>query len=126
MKQIIIRGGKPLKGKVKISGAKNAALPILAAAILTDKKSIVRNVPHLKDIDTFSRLLATLGANVREKDKNRVSVDSSKINNFEAPYELVKTMRAGILVLGPMLARFGKAKVSTPGGCSIGVRPIDI
>tara|TARA_B100000959_G_C14969479_1_gene619094 strand:+ start:708 stop:1958 length:1251 start_codon:yes stop_codon:yes gene_type:complete len=126
MQQIIIRGGKPLKGKVRISGSKNAALPILAATILTDKKNIIRNVPGLRDIDTFCRLLASLGTKIKKETKKRLSTDSSNINNHEAPYDLVKTMRASFLVMGPLLARFGKAKVSLPGGCAIGARPINL
>lgn len=126
MQKIIIKGGKPLKGKVEISGAKNAALPIMAATILTEEKNTIRNIPQLKDIDTFDQLLTTLGAKVVKESKNRMSVDSSKINCYEAPYELVKTMRASFLIIGPLLARFGMAKVSLPGGCAIGARPINL
>jgi len=126
MQKIIIKGGKKLKGKVKISGSKNAVLPILAATILTENECILNNVPQLKDVDTFVQLLATLGAKVSKKRKNQLSVDPSKINNPEAPYDLVKTMRASFLVLGPLLARLGKAKVSLPGGCAIGARPINL
>ena len=126
MQQITIRGGKTLKGEVKISGAKNAALPILAATILTNDKSVVRNVPQLRDVDTFSRLLASLGAVIKKEGKNRLTIDSSKIFSHEAPYELVKTMRASVLVMGPLLARFGETKVSLPGGCAIGARPINL
>ena len=126
MQQIVIRGGKSLKGKVRISGSKNAALPILAATILTDKKNIIRNVPKLRDIDTFCRLLTSLGTKIKKETKKRVSADCSNINNLEAPYDLVKTMRASFLVMGPLLARFGEAKVSLPGGCAIGARPINL
>ena len=126
MQKIIIKGGKKLKGKVKISGSKNAVLPILAATILTENECILHNVPQLKDVDTFVKLLVTLGAKVSKKRKNHLSVDPSKINNPEAPYDLVKTMRASFLVLGPLLARLGIAKVSLPGGCAIGARPINL
>ena len=126
MQQIVIQGGKSLKGKVRISGSKNAALPILAATILTDKKNIIRNVPKLRDIDTFCRLLTSLGTKIKKETKKRVSADCSNINNLEAPYDLVKTMRASFLVMGPLLARFGEAKVSLPGGCAIGARPINL
>ena len=126
MQQIVIQGGKSLKGKVRISGSKNAALPILAATILTDKKNIIRNVPKLRDIDTFCRLLTSLGTKIKKETNKRVSADCSSISNLEAPYDLVKTMRASFLVMGPLLARFGEAKVSLPGGCAIGARPINL
>ena len=126
MQQIVIRGGKSLKGKVRISGSKNAALPILAATILTDKKNIIRNVPKLRDIDTFCRLLTSLGTKIKKETNKKVSADCSNISNLEAPYDLVKTMRASFLVMGPLLARFGEAKVSLPGGCAIGARPINL
>ena len=126
MQQIVIQGGKSLKGKVRISGSKNAALPILAATILTDKKNIIRNVPMLRDIDTFCRLLTSLGTKIKKETNKKVSADCSNISNLEAPYDLVKTMRASFLVMGPLLARFGEAKVSLPGGCAIGARPINL
>lgn len=126
MQRIVIEGGRPLKGKIKISGAKNAALPILAATILTEEKCIIHNVPKLKDVDTFVQLLVTLGSKIKKESQNRLSVDSSKIYNHKAPYELVKTMRASFLVMGPLLARLGEAKVSLPGGCAIGARPINL
>ena len=126
MQQIEIRGGKSLKGEVRISGSKNAALPILAATILTDKKNIIRNVPKLRDIDTFCRLLTSLGTKIKKETNKRLSADCSNISNLEAPYDLVKTMRASFLVMGPLLARFGEAKVSLPGGCAIGARPINL
>ena len=126
MQQIVIQGGKSLKGKVRISGSKNAALPILAATILTDKKNIIRNVPKLRDIDTFCRLLTSLGTKIKKETNKRLSADCSNISNLEAPYDLVKTMRASFLVMGPLLARFGEAKVSLPGGCAIGARPINL
>lgn len=126
MQQIIIKGGKKLSGKVKISGSKNAVLPILAATILTDQQCLLHNVPQLRDVDTFNQLLTRLGSQVSKKGKNLLLVDPSKINNSEAPYDLVKTMRASFLVMGPLLARLGEAKVSLPGGCAIGARPINL
>lgn len=126
MDRLVIRGGKPLKGDVYISGAKNAALPILAATLLASDHVTIANVPHLRDITTMMELLGQLGAHLTIDEKMNVQVDTSQINEFVAPYELVKTMRASILVLGPMLARFGKADVSLPGGCAIGSRPVDL
>ena len=127
MDKLEVFGAKKLKGKVNISGSKNAALPILAATILTNKKIILNNLPEVKDIETMLKLLESIGTNIRYlKKKNSISIQNKKKLKTFASYNLVKTMRAGILVLGPMLARYGKAKVSTPGGCSIGVRPIDI
>ena len=127
MDKLEVFGAKKLKGQVKISGSKNAALPILASTILSNKKIYLTNLPKVKDIETMIKLLESLGSKVKYlKNKNSISIHNDrKIKTFVA-YNLVKTMRAGILVLGPMLARFGKAKVSTPGGCSIGIRPIDI
>jgi UDP-N-acetylglucosamine 1-carboxyvinyltransferase len=125
--KIVIQGGRRLKGEVRISGAKNAALPILASSILSGGTSTFRNVPQLNDIRTTAKLLKHLGATVEEADKSghtlRVSTDG--IRCFDAPYELVKTMRASVLVLGPLVARHGQAVVSLPGGCAIGARPID-
>jgi len=126
MDSIIIQGGRPLNGSVEASGAKNAALPLLAAAILTDKPVVYQRMPHLRDITTMITLLANQGADVSMDDQGQVRVDTSTSNNPEAPYELVKTMRASALVLGPLLARFGKARVSLPGGCAIGARPMDM
>lgn len=125
MDKLLISGGGPLTGEITISGAKNAALPILAATLLCDDPVTLTNVPHLRDITTMINLLGTLGAKISLKDSMQVEVDPSGLNNFTAPYELVKTMRASILVLGPLLARFGVANVSFPGGCAIGSRPID-
>lgn len=126
MDAIRIRGGKALKGDVKISGAKNAALPILCATLLADGPSLLRNVPALRDIETTSALLRFLGCDVVvDKATSEVRVASTKLTRIEAPYELVKQMRASVLVLGPLLARHGKAKVSLPGGCAIGARPVD-
>ena len=121
-----IRGGTPLQGRIPISGAKNAALPILAATLLTDKASRLSNVPHLNDITTMVELLGALGADVAIDESMAVQVSAAQLNNQRAPYELVKTMRASILVMGPLLARFGKAQVSFPGGCAIGSRPVDL
>ncbi|WP_281560276.1 UDP-N-acetylglucosamine 1-carboxyvinyltransferase [Thalassomonas sp. RHCl1] len=121
-----IIGGQPLKGEVAISGAKNAALPILMAALLSETPITITNVPRLNDIDTTVKLLSQLGAKVEWLDINEVVIDASEIDHCRASYELVKTMRASILVLGPLLARFGHAEVSLPGGCAIGARPIDL
>lgn len=123
MDKIVINGGQRLKGEVRASGAKNAALPILASSLLARGRSIYRNVPDLGDVRTMKKLLAQLGATV--EGKAVTSVDATKITNFEAPYELVKTMRASAVVLGPLVGRYGEARVSLPGGCAIGARPID-
>jgi UDP-N-acetylglucosamine 1-carboxyvinyltransferase len=125
MQKLEVFGAKKLKGQIKISGSKNASLPILAATLLSDKKVFLNNLPKVKDIETMISLLKSLGSKIRF-NKNRVIVDNSKQNKKIASYNLVKTMRAGILVLGPLLAKFGIAKVSLPGGCAIGARPIDI
>lgn len=124
MEKLIIEGGLPLYGEVKISGAKNAALPLMAATLLTPGKHILRNMPDLRDTRTFVRLLENLGVK-SERTGDMLLLDTTDINSTEAPYELVKTMRASVLVLGPLLARFGRAKVSLPGGCAIGARPIN-
>ncbi len=126
MEKIIIEGGARLQGRVKISGAKNAALPLIAAAILTDKEMRINNVPHLKDVDTIIRLLRGMDVKIERYGKGEVIADASRIGHIEAPYDLVRTMRASVLVLGPLLARLGKAKVSLPGGCAIGARPINL
>lgn len=126
MDKLLINGGKALFGEVIISGAKNAALPIMAASLLASDHVTISNVPHLKDITTMMELLGQLGANLIVDERMNVQVDASQVNEFVAPYDLVKTMRASILVLGPMLARFGKADVSLPGGCAIGTRPVDL
>lgn len=131
MDKIVIEGGRPLKGKVKISGAKNSALPLMAATLLTEEKVELGNVPHLRDIATMNRLLAGLGVKssfLWEKFKfnDKITLHAKKIINHEAPYNLVRTMRASILVLGPLLARNGKARVSLPGGCAIGARPVNL
>lgn len=125
MQQFLVTGGQPLQGNVTISGAKNAALPILFASLLSASTSTIRNVPKLKDIETTIKLLQLFGAEVSFVD-NVVTVDAAGVNNQFAPYELVKTMRASILALGPLLSRFGKAEVSLPGGCAIGARPVNL
>ena len=126
MDKLIIQGGTPLEGEVSISGAKNSALPILSATLLTDKPVTISNVPHLHDITTTIELLGRMGSKITVNERMHIEIDNSEINNFFAPYELVKTMRASILVLGPLLARYGKADVSLPGGCAIGSRPVNI
>ncbi len=126
MDKLIINGGAPLNGEVRISGAKNAALPILAATLLADDPVTVCNVPHLHDITTTMELLGRMGVSLTIDEKLNIEVDASTISEFYAPYELVKTMRASILVLGPLLARFGRADVSLPGGCAIGTRPVNL
>jgi UDP-N-acetylglucosamine 1-carboxyvinyltransferase len=125
MQKLEVFGANTLKGQVKISGSKNASLPILAATLLTNKKVYLKNLPKVKDIETMLFLLQSLGSKVR-KIKGKTIIDNSDQKKTFASYNLVKTMRAGILVLGPLLAKFKKAKVSSPGGCSIGIRPIDI
>ncbi|MEM7502582.1 MAG: UDP-N-acetylglucosamine 1-carboxyvinyltransferase [Pseudomonadota bacterium] len=126
MDKLLITGGQPLTGSVAISGAKNAALPILAASLLADEPVTVGNVPHLKDVTTMLTLLQSIGAEVTFDDRLNVQIDAAKVSEHRAPYELVKTMRASILVLGPLLARYGKADVSLPGGCAIGARPVNL
>src|ERR1700759_452350 len=126
MDKLQIAGGVPLEGEVRISGAKNATLPILAGALLADDPVVVANVPHLKDVTTTVELLGRMGATVTIDERMRIEVDGSTLKATFAPYELVKTMRASILVLGPLVARFGSADVSLPGGCAIGARPVNI
>lgn len=126
MDKLIIKGGKPLSGQIRCSGAKNAALPILAATLLTEDMVEISNVPHLKDVTTTVELLGRMGADVIIDDQMRVCVSTRKLNSYQAPYELVRTMRSSILVLGPLLARFGQADVALPGGCAIGTRPVDL
>lgn len=122
----MIQGGPPLNGEIRISGSKNSALPILAATLLADGPVRVGNMPHLNDITTMLALLRCMGVGVTIDEKMCVEIDPTSIDNLTAPYELVKTMRASILVLGPLLARYGEANVSFPGGCAIGSRPVDI
>ena len=126
MDKLVIQGGLPLTGEVRVSGAKNAALPILCASLLTPGTLRLQNVPHLRDVTTTLTLLAQMGVEISLDEKLGVGLSAAKLHNLSAPYELVKTMRASILVLGPMLARFGEARVSLPGGCAIGQRPVDL
>lgn len=125
MDKLRIVGGTPLQGEVTISGAKNAVLPILAATLLVEGQTVINNVPRLRDVHTFLKVLNAMGAKAEFTGSNQVTVDASVITDPVAPYELVKTMRASVLVLGPLLARFGEARVSLPGGCAIGARPVD-
>jgi len=126
MDKLIITGGAALNGEIRISGAKNAALPILAATLLSDGPMTVGNIPHLHDVTTTMELLGRMGVNLVVDETMNIEVDASSIREFYAPYELVKTMRASILVLGPLLARYGEALVSLPGGCAIGSRPVNL
>jgi UDP-N-acetylglucosamine 1-carboxyvinyltransferase len=126
MANIQITGGVPLQGEVWISGAKNAVLPILVASLLGDDTSCVSNVPHLQDVTTTMELLGRMGAELGVNDRMQIEINPASMKHFEAPYELVKTMRASILVLGPLVARYGRARVSLPGGCAIGSRPVDL
>lgn len=125
MDKLLIRGGRSLQGEVAISGAKNAALPELCAALLTAEPVLLGNVPHLQDVATMQRLIANMGVAIERTEQGGMRMDASGLNSPEAPYELVKTMRASVLALGPLLARFGEATVSLPGGCAIGSRPVD-
>ena len=126
MDRLIINGGERLQGEIRISGAKNAVLPIMAATLLADSPVTVRNIPHLHDVTTTMELLGRMGIHLTVDEKMDIVVDSSTINSLYAPYELVRTMRSSILVLGPMLSRFGQADVSLPGGCAIGSRPVNL
>ncbi len=126
MDKLTIRGGVPLCGEIRISGAKNAALPILAATLLTDKPVLIGNIPHLHDITTTMELLGLMGSELTLDERMNIEVNNRNVNRLYAPYELVKTMRASILVLGPLLSCHGQARVSLPGGCSIGSRPVDL
>ena len=126
MDKIIVEGGHPLNGQVTISGAKNAVLPVLASTLLTQGKNVIEEAPQVRDVNTMVRLVQELGTQVDHFEGGRVVLDTSGVNNPVAPYELVSTMRASCLVLGPLLARLGEAKVSLPGGCAIGARPIDL
>ena len=125
MEKLIIQGGAKLNGEVTISGAKNAALPILCASLLAETPLHLSAVAALKDIDTTLKLLGMMGV-IITRDADKVTLNASDVQSFEATYEMVKTMRASILVLGPLLARFGTARVSLPGGCAIGSRPVDL
>ena len=127
LEKFVIKGGKRLKGRVKISGAKNSALPLLAASILSDEGLILENVPDVADVRTMLKALELLGVNYNfDRDKNRIEIDSSCVQPVEIPYDIIRRMRASVLLMGPLLARFKKAYVYTPGGCAIGARPIDL
>jgi len=126
MDRLVIQGGRALHGKISISGAKNAALPVLAATLLTHEPMLIGNIPHLHDITTTMELLGQMGSRLTVDERMHIEVDNNNIKNLTAPYELVKTMRASILVLGPLLSRYGRANVSLPGGCAIGSRPVNL
>ncbi|HET8700606.1 MAG TPA: UDP-N-acetylglucosamine 1-carboxyvinyltransferase [Nitrococcus sp.] len=126
MERLIIQGGRPLEGEIRISGAKNSALPILAATLLADGASRIGRIPHLHDITTTMELLGQMGVQLTVDERMNIEVDPRELRDCYAPYELVKTMRASILVLGPLLARYGQADVSLPGGCAIGIRPVNL
>src|SRR5437660_8196384 len=125
MDKFVVKGGVPLRGQIETGGAKNSALPVLAATLLTDQPVVLRRIPHVRDVRTMQRLLVDIGATV-ELDSGCVRIQVSQVRSPEAPYELVKTMRASSLVLGPLVARAGRARVSLPGGCGIGARPINL
>src|SRR3989475_4774206 len=123
MDKLILQGGVPLSGEIRVSGAKNAALPLMCAALLTREQLTLSNVPHLRDVSTMLRLLAQMGVEASLDDRLGLSLKAERLSDPFAPYDLVKTMRASVLVLGPLLARCGEARVSLPGGCAIGTRP---
>lgn len=125
MEKLIIKGNIPLSGEIKISGAKNAALPILAASLLSGSPIQISNIPHLQDVTTIVSLLGRMGVHITLDERSNIEMDAGQLKSFHAPYELVRTMRASVLVLGPLLSRFGEAEVSLPGGCAIGTRPVD-
>ena len=125
MEKLIIKGNNPLSGEIRISGAKNAALPILAATLLSSAPVHISNIPHLQDVTTIVSLLSQMGVRITLDERANIEVDASHLASCHAPYELVRTMRASVLVLGPLLSRFGEAEVSLPGGCAIGTRPVD-
>jgi len=125
MDKFVVKGGVPLRGQIETNGAKNSALPALAATLLTDQPVVLRRIPHVRDVRTMQRLLVDIGATA-EVDNGCVRIQVSQVRSPEAPYELVKTMRASSLVLGPLVARAGRARVSLPGGCAIGARPINL
>lgn len=125
MEKLIIKGKNPLNGEIRISGAKNAALPILAATLLSGKPIQISNIPHLQDVTTIVSLLGQMGVRITLDERSNIEVNAQNLDSFYAPYDLVRTMRASVLVLGPLLSRFGAAEVSLPGGCAIGTRPVD-
>lgn len=126
MTKLIVEKSPPLNGNIRVSGAKNSALPIIAASLLATENTILDNVPDLKDVDVISEVLTSLGSDVKRTERGKIEINSSNIDNFEAPYDLMRKMRASFLVMGPLLARMGKARISLPGGCAIGTRPIDL
>ncbi len=126
MERIVIEGGVPLQGTVRVNGAKNSALPILAASLLSQSRCRLSNVPDLRDVKTMGRLLSGLGVGISKISPDTWNLDPTEITGFEAPYDVVRTMRASVLVLGPLITRFGRADVSLPGGCAIGARPINL
>ena len=126
MDKLVVTGGKPLSGEIAVSGAKNSALPLIAATLLAPGTHVLTNVPKLRDIETFKKLLRSMGCKTPACADETAEIDATELTSIEAPYEMVKTMRASVLVLGPLVARMGRAKVSLPGGCAIGARPIDI
>ena len=126
MDKFVVEGGRALKGEVNISGAKNAALPILAATLLTNEPCIIQNVPKLRDVKTMLKILSSLGKAAEFKGNGKIKIESRKLNKYTADYKFVSTMRASFCVLGPLLSRLKKAKVAFPGGCVIGVRPVDL
>ena len=126
MDKLVINGMKPLEGEVSVSGAKNAVLPILAASVMPESDVVISNIPHLHDVTTTIDLLGRMGVKIMMDEKMNIHLDPKQTKDFFAPYDLVKTMRSSILVLGPLLARYGKAKVSLPGGCAIGSRPVNM
>ncbi|RKD21971.1 UDP-N-acetylglucosamine 1-carboxyvinyltransferase [Caminicella sporogenes DSM 14501] len=126
MSKILVRKSGPLKGTVKVSGAKNSVLPIMAASLLAQDTCVLEEIPALRDVEVMSEVLASLGADVKKNADGILEIKSTKVDNFEAPYDLVSKMRASFLVIGPLLARMGRARVSLPGGCAIGARPIDL
>ena len=125
MEKLLIKGGNSLKGKITCSGAKNAALPMIASTILCDEKVTLRNLPYLQDITTMFELLGSMGAEILLDENMDFTISSANLKDIEARYELVKTMRTSILVLGPLIAKYGKAKIALPGGCAIGTRPVN-
>ncbi len=125
MEKLLIRGGSQLSGKITCSGAKNAALPMIASTILSDEKVTLRNLPYLQDITTMFELLGSMGSDIILDENMNFTISSKDLKDTEARYELVKTMRASILVLGPLVAKYGKAKIALPGGCAIGSRPVN-
>ena len=125
MEKLLIKGGSTLSGNIKCSGAKNAALPMIAATILCDEKITLKNLPYLQDITTIFELLGSMGSEILLDENMDFTISSCNLKDIEARYELVKTMRASILVLGPLLAKYGKARIALPGGCAIGTRPVN-